>query len=120
MKTTALVFFCLGVLVLWSGCYSTSHVSRDQIEKAADYDICGVVTTGGDSIALKEVSGTSGSIRDSTIVGIGEDGKVVRIPLSKVRSIQVTHAEAVDTVFAVIGITVGFFALVTLALVGPE
>jgi hypothetical protein len=59
MKTIPLVFFCLGVSVLWPGCYSTSQVSRDQIEKAADYDICGVVTTGGDSIALKEVSGTS-------------------------------------------------------------
>jgi hypothetical protein len=89
------------------GCFSTSQVSHDQIERGTDYDICGIVTTAGDSITLKEVSGRSGIIKDSTIVGICEDGRVARIPLSQVQSVQVSYFDVGKMVLAVLGISAG-------------
>jgi hypothetical protein len=97
------------------GCYNTSQLSHDQIERGTDYDICRVVTTAGDSITLKEVSGRSGIIRDSTIVGVCEDGRVTRIPLSQVQSVQVTYFDGGKTVLTVLGISAGVVLVMFLA-----
>ena len=118
MPRTASTLCCFGVTLLSAGCFSTAAVSRDQIEHGADYDICEVVTTAGDSVMLKEVSGRSGIVSDSTVVGVCEDGKVVRIPLSQIQSVRVVYADVGETVLALLGITAGVLVIAGLALVG--
>ena len=106
-QRTALTICCFGVAMLLAGCYSTSQLSRDQIVPGTDYDICEVITVTGDTVALKEVSGRSGIIKDSIIVGVREDGKVVRIPLSRAQSVQSIYFNVGELVLAVLGITAG-------------
>jgi hypothetical protein len=114
-QRTAVTLCSLVVSLFWMGCYNTSQLSHDQIERGTDYDICRVVTTAGDSITLKEVSGRSGIIRDSTIVGVCEDGRVTRIPLSQVQSVQVTYFDGGKTVLTVLGISAGVVLVMFLA-----
>jgi hypothetical protein len=107
IQRTVVILCSLVGSLFWMGCFSTSQVSHDQIERGTDYDICGIVTTAGDSITLKEVSGRSGIIKDSAIVGICEDGRVARILLSQVQSVQVSYFDVGKMVLSVLGISAG-------------
>jgi hypothetical protein len=68
-----------------------------------DYDICSVITTAGDSVALKEISGRSGMIKDSTIVGLTDTGKLVKIQLSRVQSVRVNEFAMGETILLAFG-----------------
>ena len=98
-----LTLFCLGVSLLCVGCYNTSQLTRDQMLPGTDYDISSVITTAGDSVALKEISGRSGMIKDSTIVGLTDTNKLVKIQLSHVQSVRVTEFSMGETVLVAFG-----------------
>ena len=81
----------------------TSQLTRDQMLPGTDYDICSVITTAGDSVALKEISGRSGMIKDSTIVGLTDTGKLVKIQLSRVQSVRVNEFAMGETILLAFG-----------------
>jgi len=106
-QRTVVPIWCFGVLFLSAGCYSSSQLPRDSIVPGADYDICEVTTVAGDTLALKAVSGRSGAIKDSIIIGVGENGKVVRMPLSRVQSVKIINFDAGEMMLAVLGVSAG-------------
>jgi hypothetical protein len=113
-----LIFCSLCVAALWTGCSGTELLPRSEIVPGTDYDICEVITTGGEHVVLNEVYGRSGTIKDSTIVGLREDGKVVTIPLSEIQSVQVTYFDTAKTLISILGITIGALFVAAGALSG--
>jgi hypothetical protein len=93
----------LSVALLYSGCYSTDTISRNEITLDEEYDIVGVTTTAGYHYALKDGSGRIGPPKDSCIVGILEDGRVVTVPLTQVQSVKVS---SLNTTIIIISILV--------------
>ena len=102
----------LSMSVLCIACYSAEQLSRDQIVPGNDYDILEVETTSGDHYVMRELSGTRGIVQDSTIIGAVEEGEQAKIPLSQVRSVQISSLDwPKTTLFIVLGLPVGFFVL---------
>jgi hypothetical protein len=113
--TKSIVWICI-FSTLFTGCYSAKQLSRDEIVPGDEYDIREVVTTTGEHFVMEEVAGSGGMLKDSTIIAVVEKGKATRIPLSKVRSVQVSEFNGAETAFfIIIGVPIGLFAMAGLA-----
>jgi hypothetical protein len=110
---TAASLCALSLSLIFGGCYTTVELSRDQIVPGEEYDILEVTTTSGEHYVLRQLSGGDrGIIRDSTVVGVPDEGRVVEVPLSQVRSIQVSRYNPGNTsIFILIAVPVGLLAL---------
>ena len=110
---TVAALYALSLSLIFSGCYTTAEISRDQIVPGEKYDILEVTTTSGEHYMLKQLSGGDrGIFQDSTVVGFAEEGKLIKIPLSQVKSIQVSQYNPGRTsLFILLGVPVGLFAL---------
>jgi hypothetical protein len=112
---TVVAFFAFSLS--FSGCYSAHELTRDKVVPGEQYDIVTVTTVSGEHYVLKQLSGGDrGVLQDSTVVGVAEEGKPVRIPLSQVRSIQVSrYNPGTTSLVLLLGVPVGLFALAGIA-----
>jgi hypothetical protein len=110
---------CIFLTMLLVGCYNSEQLSREDLLRGTNYDICEVVTRDGEHIMLKQVAGSNSMINDSTLVLLREDGKVLKLPVSQVESVKVTYVDTLRTVFLILGITAGVIGAVMALAGGP-
>lgn len=118
MDSRTFVTVCALCLAVSCGACSTSEqLARDQIVPGEDYDVLEVTTTTGEHLVMKQLAGGgSVAVRDSTIVGVTEKGELVKLPFSQISSIQISVPDsAKTTLFIVLGIPIGLFALAALS-----
>ena len=90
--------------VRFAACYSTDRLPRSDLIPGTEYNIVEVVNTNGDRLVMKDGSGRIGAPKDSCVVGVLEDGKLVRIPLSEVQSVQVSSTNTTVIVLTILGV----------------
>jgi len=100
-----------------AGCTTTDEILTQQLRLNEEYSIIEAVTYKGEHYVFREVEGQGAAVKDSTLVGVLDSGKQVRIPLSEIHRVYAKKVSPGLTILAVVGTTilvVGIIGLIAL------